>query len=196
MPLKTFPYKWTCLVGFIFLGSILWLNIMLDGTGFLMAIVSTLCLFMSLFVSFVLAAIQKSKSSLYRILINVIVFLLFIPTTHLADVVRERLFLRHLARFQDATNLLIRNGAAKLNDGDCFILTRLPAEYTDLHMADTVLIDSKQKNITVRYVSKDSSAIGHRGYIYLSDDNPDTLNRDFPQFGYKRIAAHWFYYAD
>jgi len=196
MTLKSFPYKWTCLVGVLFLGSTLWSDIMLDGVGFLLVIISFLCLFISLIASLGIVAIDRSKESLYRILINVCIFLLFFPTVRLGSYLGERLFLMHLGRFQEATNLVIRNAGNKLNAGISRAGASLPPGYSDLHVADYVLLDSRQGNVTVRYTSRDSSALGHRGYLYRSDDDSAALKRDFPGLGYKRIAPHWFFFSD
>lgn len=196
MSLKSFPYKWTCLVGLVFLGSLLWSDTFLDGPGFLIVVLSIFCLFVSFVASIVLAAFQRSRAALYRVLINVTVCLLFFPTTQLGDFFRERLFLRHLSKFQAVTNLLLENEAPKFNLGVSLTETRLPPGYSDLHVKDRVLIDSKQKNVTVRYISRDSSALGHRGYMYRSDDDPAALRSEFPNLSYERIAPHWFFFSD
>src|SRR5437899_3640689 len=196
MTLKSFPYKWTCLLGLIFLASILWSATLMDES-FLLGILSILGLFASVIVSIVLAVIERSKAALYRVLINVTLCLLIVPTIWLGNILSERRFLMHLTRFQQATNLLIENEAAKLNDRASVKVVRFPPGYSDLDIfANRVLIDSTKDNITVRYISRDSSALGHRGYMYRSDDNPDALTRDFPKLGYKRIAPHWFYFSD
>jgi len=168
----------------------------MDGPSFLLGILSFLGIFASVIVSIVLAVIERSKAAVYRVLINVTLCFLIVPTIGLGDFLSERLFLMHLKRFQEVTNLLTENEAAKLNGGDSFVVTRLPTGYSDLHVAGTVLIDSKQRNITVRYVSRDSSALGHRGYMYRSDDDPAAIEREFPRLGYKRIAPHWFFFSD
>src|SRR5437899_1356854 len=115
MTLKSFPYKWTCLLGLIVLGSQLWSATLLDGLSFLFAILSILGLFVSVIVSIVLAVFQRSKVALYRVLINVAICLLFFPAARLGVFLRERLFLLHLTRFQEVTNLLIQNQTARLN---------------------------------------------------------------------------------
>jgi hypothetical protein len=196
MTLKSFPYKWTCLLGLVFLGLLLWSETVLDEPSFLFGIVSLLGLFATLIVSVGLALFERSKAALYRALISVGLCLLVFPTIRLGNFMNERLFLMHLTRFQEVTNLLVENQTAKLNGGDSFVVTRLPTGYSDLHVAGTVLIDSKQRNITVRYVSRDSSALGHRGYMYRSDDDPAAIEREFPRLGYKRIAPHWFFFSD
>ena len=145
-------------------------------------------------VSIVQAAIERSKAVLYRVLITVSLCLLIFPTIRLGGVFAERLFLMHLTRFQEVTSLLTEKDAAKLNRGDTVIMTGLPSSYSDLHVADRVLIISKQKNITVRYLSRGSSALGHSGYMYRSDDDPAAFEREFPKVGYRRIVPHWFYF--
>jgi len=196
MSLKSFPYKWTCLLGLIFLGSILWSATLRDEPSFLFGILSFLGLFVSVMASITVAIAERSKTALYRVLITVTLCLLIIPTIRLGGFFQERLFLMHLTRFQEVTNFLTEKEAARLNHGDTVIMTGLPSSYSDLHVADRVLISSKQKNITVRYVSRDSSALGHSGYMYRSDDDPAALEREFPNVGYRRIVPHWFSFLE
>lgn len=180
----------------MFLASTLWADIVLDSLGILFVAVSLLCLFASAIASIVLAVIHRSRSSLYRVLLNVVVCLLFFPTIRLGDSLRDRIFLMRLARFQEVTNLLIGNEAAKVNHEAYVTAARLPPGYSNLHVADMVLINFTKENITVRYITRDSSALGHRGYMYRLDDNPAALTKDFPELGYTRIAPHWFFFSD
>lgn len=196
MSLKSFPCKWTCLVGLVFLGSVLWSDTLLDGPSFLLVAFSISCFLASLIASIVLAVLQRSKATLYRVLINVTVCVLFFPTTRLGNFLRERLFLSHLTRFQAVTNLLIESEAPKSNLGDSLTQALLPPGYSDLHVADKVLVEFKQTNVTVRYISRDSSALGHRGYMYRSDDDPAALRKEFPSLGCTHIAPHWFFFSD
>lgn len=193
---KIFPlrYKWTCLVALIFLGSLLWSATMLDGPGFIAIAVSCLCFFASVIASIVRVGFERSKASLYRLSINAAACLLVFPTIRLGDLVAKELFLKHLDRFEEATNLLTRNEAAQ-REGS-LTDARLPPGYADLHVAEHVLISSKQGSITVRYISRDSSALGHRGYMYRSDDDPVALEEEFPHLGYSRLAPHWFSFSD
>jgi|SRR5215467_1532039 len=193
---QAFPYKWTCVVGLIFLASVLWSDVRLDPFSFLFLAASTFCLFVSVIASIVLAVFQKSKSSLYRILINAAFCLLFFPTTRVGSVLRDRLFLAHLARFQEVTNLLIKNQPAHVTTEASVSVVRLPAGYSALHVADQVLIDSTREGITVRYISRDSSALGHRGFMYRSDDDAIGLGKEFPRLGCTRVAPHWFFFSD
>jgi hypothetical protein len=188
--------KWTCLVGIVFLGSLLWSDTFLDEPGFLFVALSIFCLFASLIASVVLAVHQKSKAALYRVVISIAICLLFFPTTWLGNSLRERLFLSHLSRFQAVTNLLIENEAPKSNLGVSSTQTVLPPGYSDLHVVDKVLVDFKQTNTTVRFIRLDSSALGHRGYMYRSDDDPAALRREFPSLGYTHVAPHWFFFSD
>src|SRR6266581_2572330 len=113
MNLRSFPYKWTCFVGAIFLSSLLWSAAMLDGFSFVLALISSFCLLTSIIASIVLALAQRSKVSLYRILMNITVCLLFFPVTRLGNFLRERLFLMHLAKFQEVTDSLIADQRSK-----------------------------------------------------------------------------------
>jgi hypothetical protein len=196
MNLASFPYKWTFLIGVIFVGSLLWSNIFLDGPGFLLVALSAFCLLSSLIASIVLFVSRRSKIAFYRVLINVTICLLFFPTVRLGGYLGTRLFVKHLGRFQAATNLLIEAEIPKFKPGVSLIQTQLPPGFSDLHVADRVLIDSKQSNITIRYTSRDSSALGHRGYLYRSDDDPVALAREFPTLGCTRVASHWFSFSD
>ena len=135
-----------------------------------------------------MAVRQRSKAALYRVVINIATCLLFFPTTWLGNSLRERVFLRHLSKFQAVTNSLIENEAPKSNLGVSLSQTLLPPGYSDLHVADKVLVDFKQTNITVRYISRDSSALGHRGYMYRSDDDSAALEREFATYGYTCMA--------
>ena len=87
---------------------------MLDaGFGFIRFLVCGLCFFTSLLVSLVLAVGNRSRMSLYRVLINVAGCLLFFPTIRAGSLLRDRLFLRHLARFQELTYTLIADERAR-----------------------------------------------------------------------------------
>jgi len=180
----------------LLLGSKLWSDIMLDGIGFLLVMVSLLCFLTSVIASLVWCATERSKSSLYRIALNAVFFALFFPTGYLGGYLREQLFRVHLSRFQQVTDFLINNVKGKLNAEVAWTRASLPPGYSDLHVADYVLIDSDHGSITVIYTSRDSSALGHRGYLYRSDDDPGPLKKTFSYLQYKRLAPHWFFYVD
>ena len=169
---------------------------MLDGIGFLLVMFSILCFLVSVILSLGMIFVERSKKSLYRIAINALICALFFPTGHLGGYLRDKIFLMHLARFQEVTDLLIRNAGDKLNADDSRAGARLPPGYSNLHVADYVLLHSTHGNITVIYTSRDSSAVGHRGYVYRSDDDPAACQRDTPKMWCKRLAPHWFYYVD
>jgi hypothetical protein len=104
--------------------------------------------------------------------------------------------LRHLPRFQQITDVLIRDERAKANAEAFLVAVKLPPAYRDLDVGDTVLIDSRKENVTVRYITRDSSALGHRGYLYALDDSPAGLLNEYPSLGYHRLAPHWFFFSD
>lgn len=197
MTLKSFPLKWTCLVGGCFLGSMFWSAAMLDaGWGFLRFLILGFCFFVSLVLSLVLAVDHRSRMSLYRVLINVAVCLLFFPTIRAGAMLRNWLFLRHLTRFQEVTNILIAQERARANTEEFLTVAHLPSGYSDLYVADRVLIKSAKENTTVEYLARETSSLGHSGYIYRLDDNTDLLRKDYPRIGYTHLAPHWFFFSD
>jgi maltodextrin utilization protein YvdJ len=99
MVLTSFPYKCTFLVGLALLGSFLWWATMLDGLGLLLVLIFLCCFLASVIASLFLVIAQRSKVSLYRILINVMVCLLVFPTVRLGYFLNDRLFLMHLSEF-------------------------------------------------------------------------------------------------
>jgi hypothetical protein len=195
MPARSIGYVLTALVGLAFLGSLLWSTTMLDGLGFLLGLTSAIVFLVSAIASVVLLLFQRSRLSLHLFLINVLVCLLFVPTTKLGTYLKDRLFLRHLARFQEATNILIERGRLNLKSEVTHMGAQLPDDYSDLNVARPVLLDCIDDNVTVRYITRDSSALGHNGYMYRSDDDPVTLQKEFPHLGYKRLAPHWFFFV-
>jgi hypothetical protein len=197
MSLKSFPFKWTCLVGACLLGSMLWSSAGFDaGFGFLRFLICGLCFFTSVVVSLVLAVVHRSRMSLYRILINVAICLVFFPAIRAGGILRDRLFLRHLARFQEVTDFLIANERATANADEFAVVVQLPLTYSDLRVADKVFIKSIRGDTTVEYLERETSALGHTGYMYRSDDSATALEKDFPKMGYTHLAPHWFLFAD
>jgi hypothetical protein len=146
--------------------------------------------------SIVLGLTRRSKDAFYRILVNIVFCLLLVPTISLAGSLRDRLFLMRLPRFQEVTNLLIKDEVAKTN-GDVFsTVISLPPGYSNINVLDRVLISSTKENITVRYALRNSNALSHRGYMYRSDDNPMALSMEYPNVGYTRVAPHWFFFSE
>jgi hypothetical protein len=144
----------------------------------------------------VLAIAYRSRESLYRVLINVAVCLLFFPTIRAESILRDRLFLLHLARFQEVTDSLIANERARANTEEFSTAVQLPPSYSDLRVAGTVWIKSTKGNTTVEYLARETSALGHNGYIYRSDDSAAGLEKDHPEIGYTHLAPHWFWFND
>jgi len=196
MTIKLLLYKWTFLCGVAFLGSLLWSVTFCNGLSDLFFFVFLMCFVVSLVASVVIGVTRRSKDALYRILINVIFCLLLFPTIRLGGSLRDRLFLTHLSRFQEVTDLLIQN---EMNSHDNNIYTvhaTLPSSYSNLlNVKDMVIISSKGKNFTVRYATRNSNALWHGGYMYRSDDNPAALSKEYPTAGYTRIAPHWFFFS-
>jgi len=163
MTLKSIPYKWTYLVGVALLGSLLWSGAFRDGLLDFFVIFLFFCFLVSVIMSLVLAVARRTRDAFYRIAINLVVVLLLFPTMNLGGYLRDRIFLSRLPKFQEATDLLIKNEKAKA-DGERFsILVPLPTSYSNLQVMGRVEISSANENITVRYFNRDSSALGHSG---------------------------------
>jgi hypothetical protein len=194
---KSIPYtKLTYLVGVAFLGSLLWSGTFRDGLLDFFILFLFFCFLVSFIMSLVLAISRRTRDAFYRIAINLAVVLLLFPTLNLGGYLRDRIFLSRLPRFQEATDLLIKNEKAK-TDGERFsILVPLPASYSNLNVKNRVEIGSTNENFTVRYFNRDSSALGHSGYMYRSDDSAAGLEKQYPKTGYTRVAPHWFYFVD
>jgi hypothetical protein len=196
MSIKSFPFKWTCLIAFAFLGSLLISCALQDGYSDLFFFALLPCFLVSIFVSFFLGIADRSKKAVYRILINVVVCLLFLPTIHFGTYVRDRIFLTHISRFQEAADRLIKEEKDKENSEVFSTAVPLPAGYSDLDVLDIAKITSTKENITVRFLVRDSNALSHRGYMYRSDDDPAALHKEFPHTGYTHVAPHWFFFSE
>jgi hypothetical protein len=196
MTIKSLPFKWTCLLGVAFLASLLWSGTFSDGFGDLILFLFLACFLASIVASAVLGVTRRSKDALYRVLINIVFCLLIFPTISLGASLRDRLFLTRLSRFQEVTNLLIKDETAKIN-GDVFSnMVSLPPSYSDLNVSDRVFISSTKEDITVRYAMRNSNALSHSGYMYRSDDDPTALSKEYPKTGYTRVAPHWFFFSE
>jgi hypothetical protein len=196
MTIKSLRYKWTCLIGIIFLGSLLWSVTLRDWISDLFAFLSFVCFLMSVVVSVVLGVSQRSKDAVYRVILNVVLCLLLFPAIILGGSLRDRLFLMRLSRFQEVTNLLVADELAKTSDNPFSAVASLPPQYSDLNVLDRVFISSTKERITVRFAMQDSNALGHSGYMFRSDDNPVTLSKEYPNTGYTRVAPHWFFFSE
>ena len=196
MTIRSFPYKWTSLVGVGSLGSLLWSVTFSSGLSDLFFFLFLVCFLVSIVASVVIGATRRSRDALYRILINIIFCLLFFPTIRLGGALRDRLFLTRLSRFQEVTDFLIENERPNANGDSFSIIVPLPPVYSNLNVKDKVHINSKKENITVRYFTCNSNALWHGGYMYRSDDNPTTLSKEYPRLGYTRVAPHWFFVSE
>jgi len=150
-----------------------------------------------LVVSLVLIVGNRSRMALYRVLINVAVCLLFFLANRDGSLIRDRLFIRHLARFQEVTDTLIANERARASREEFSTSVRLPSGYSDgLNVADTVFVKCTKENRTVEYLVRETSARGHSGYMYRSDDKAVTLEKNYPRIGYTHLAPYWFFFTD
>jgi hypothetical protein len=196
MTTNLLSYKWTCLIGAAFLGSLLWSGTFCDRFSDLFVFLFLACFLVSVVASVVLGLTRRSQDALYRIVVNIIFCLLLFPTMSLGGSLRDRLFLTRLPRFQEVTNLLIKDEVAKANGNVFSTVVSLPPGYSSLNVLDRAFISSTPENITVRYALRNSNALSHRGYMYRSDDDSQTLSKEYPKTGYTRVAPHWFFFSE
>jgi hypothetical protein len=150
---------------------------------------------LSVLLSLVFVLVDRSREACYRVAINLLIVALLFPTRMLGGSLRDRIFLMHLAKFQEATDILIKSEKAEANGNDFSSMVSLPSGYSDLNVKEEALVSSSKGNIVVRYVTRDSSALGHSGYMYRLDDDSTALGKEFPDMGYTRIAPHWFFFS-
>jgi hypothetical protein len=95
-----------------------------------------------------------------------------------------------LSEFQQITDKLIREEWAKPHPDSFIAIATLPPGNSNLRVLNNVRIDAAKGSITLRYIVRNSSALSHRGYRYRSDDNPATIEKEFPHTGYTHLAPH------
>ncbi|MGC1087304.1 MAG: hypothetical protein WA894_02615, partial [Candidatus Acidiferrum sp.] len=193
MAIKALPHKWTCLVGIFLLAALIWSKTFDDGYSDLLVFFLLACFLLSALISLILLVADRSKAALYHVLINLVIVLLLFPAIRLGGFFEDRLFLMNLPKFQQITDVLIREEQAKAHPDAFTSIVTLPPGNTNLRVLDRVRIDVTKGSVTVRYLVRNSSALSHRGYIYRSDDNPTALENEFPHTGYTHLAPHWFY---
>ena len=184
------------MVGLSLLAALVWSCTFSDGYSDLFVLLFLLCFFVSVIASVALLGKGRSRPAFYRILINAIIVLLLIPAVRLGGYLQDRLFLSHLSKFQEITDIIVRDELAKARTDSFITIATLSAGNSNLRVLDKVRIDSTKGSITVRYIVRNSSALSHRGYMYRSDDNPATLAKEFPHTGYTHLAPHWFYFSE
>ena len=194
--MKLLAYKWTCLFGIAFLGSFLLSVVFSDGVSDIFVLVCSLAFFASIVASVRIVVTRRSRASLYHLLLNVAFCLLFFPTVRLGSVIGDRIFLTRLPQFQEATDILVKGEIAKANSDVAAHVVSLPPGFSNLNVADHVLISSTKGNITVRYPVKNSNALSHRGFMYRSDDSEMALSKEYPKTGYTHLAPHWFFFSE
>ncbi len=190
------PYRWTFVLGVAFLGGFLWDATFSDGYGLLFVFFSLACFVVGSVIGLLSAKPPRLRDVLYPVAIFLFSCLLFFPTIELGGYFRNRIFLTHLSKFKEVTDFLVRDEREKRNSDVFITVVALPSGYSNLHVSDYVRIDSTKENISVRYTTRDSNALSHRGFMYRSDDSPAALRKEYPHTGYSHLAPHWFYFSE
>jgi hypothetical protein len=182
--------------GAVCLGVNLWWAIFHDPYSFALSIIGAVGLLGSCIATIILAALERKKPDLYRAAVALVALLLLLPTIRLGGFLQDELFLIRLSRFQEVTDIVLKDQRDKAGSNVFTAGTALPAGYSNLGVKNGALIRSTENNVTVQYMFKDSSAVGHAGYMYRSDDDINALGKEFQSFGFRRLAPHWFYFID
>jgi hypothetical protein len=154
-----------------------------------------LCLMVSTGVSLLFGLCVWTRKSVYRIALNLLFFALFFPVVHLGNFLNLQLFLMKLPRYQEATNLILKDVKSKSQRLE--FVVALPQGYSDLNTTGKASVVLDPNDVaTVLYFKPGSSAVGHSGYLYRSDDNLEALKRECPELGFYRVAPNWYTFAD
>jgi hypothetical protein len=171
-------------------GATLYWSVFRDGWGFL---ASGLFFFASLgwlLASLLILFMNRSKKTIYRILIIIAGMTLVIPMLRIGSLIRNQLFLENLAYYQAVVDRISAKAKETPNEPG---VSRLPASFSSCLVGNFALIErDADSSFTLFFFTRDSSAIGHSGFLYRSDDNPKTVTREKPEVGLRRLAARWY----
>jgi hypothetical protein len=192
MTFKTFPYKLPCLLGFSVLGTLLW---ELTFRPSLVLVLFVILLFFMFIATaggtMIWALFERTRTNLYRVLIYVLILTLVIPTVIFGNWLNRERFLFELPRYQQLTDQLLENATPKTR------AVYIPPNYSDLVLYPSALVRHEASGgVSVWYLSGDSSAVGHSGYVYQSNDDLAALKHDHPEAGFSRIAPRWYLFGD
>jgi hypothetical protein len=167
-----------------------WHSIFRDAWSFFFG-VPLFLLFLASFLPVILFALfNRSRLSWWTISINVVAALSFFPMMNLGNMIRDDLFLANLATYQSLTDKMISE--RKVPSHDEFV--QFPNGYWSILVRDRAVIEynDADRSTTVIYTTGDSSAIGHAGYLYRSDDDQNAIHQKRPDIGLFRIAPKWY----
>lgn len=190
MKFKSFPLMGTWLFGAVFILATLWHAFFRDGWGFLISGLLILALLVYAAVSVGLLLENRSRDSWRRVLINAVALGAFIPMLALGGFLRDQVFLANLPAYQAVADGLV---ARVKPSGDTFIWNGFPPGFSSSLVGQHMLVKrSGDGALTVMFMTRDSSAVGHGGYLYRSDDDESALRREDSHAGFKRIAPKWY----
>jgi hypothetical protein len=193
MKFKSFPLMGTWLFGAAFLLSTLWHSIFRDGWGFLVSMLLAVVLLIHACVSLGLILDNRSRVSWRRVLINAVALGAFIPTLALGGFLRDQIFLANLPIYQAVAD----SSVAHVKSSDTDLWNGYPTGFSSSLVGEHVLVRrSSDGAFTVMFVTRDSSAVGHAGYLYRSDDDESELRRENPDAGFKRLVPNWYVWGD
>ena len=105
--------------------------------------------------------------------------------------IRTQIFLVRLAHYQKVVDELISS------DQPQGIGLTIQNGFSDFLVGNHVGISNRPtQGKAVWFLSGDSSAIGHSGFVYLANDDIQRMKVSEPHLGFKKIAPYWYIFAD
>jgi hypothetical protein len=193
MKFKSFPLMGTWLFASAFILATFGDSVVREGSSFLISGILSLAVVIYALIALVTALFDRTKVAWGRCLIIAIAICTGILALKLGAALRDQIFLWELPKYQKITDLLIREQTTAANTDVCF-----PSGYTSELVNDkrVSIEQGKDKAITVIYFTRDSSALGHAGYLYRSDDNLESLHKLHLRMGIGRLAPKWYVWGD
>lgn len=185
---KALPFKGTFLLAFAFFLSVLWVSVFEEGWGLLIFGILFLAVGANLVVTLSIAFFERTKRGWLRLLVSLLALLLFVPAILIGEKIREEIFLFNLAYYQSVADRLIAE-SKKQSDNST---VQFPPGLSSILVDERASVLRESEGITVMFFSRDSSALGHRGFLYQIDDNPAPLKKSHPSIGFRRLAPEWY----
>ena len=193
MKLKTFPLLGTWLFAALFLVSSVWFAIFRDGWGFLLTGLTFFGMLIWICMSFVMLLVERSRISLLRFSIAISALVAFFLAMMLGALVREQIFLANLNYYQSAVDGVVSRDKVTAPG----IWREYLPNFSSMLVKDRILVQKiSADELTVTFLTRDSSALGHSGLIYRSKDEAEGLHHDRPNIGFKRLAPKWYEFGE
>ena len=135
--------------------------------------------------------VERTALARRRFAVVAVAGIAFISAMILGGEIRKQLFLHSLPDFDRMTMQLIqqhpndRFGAEELPEGWNYLV----ADYASVRRGEN-------GSVAVLYLTRDSTAVGHSGFMYYSGVDPKVIFPNDRETGFKRIAPNWYLWGD